>query len=340
MQVLRYLGARQVEVADVPRPTIGAGEVLVRTKACGVCATDVKTYLRGHPKIPTGAVLGHETTGIIAESRANGWQAGEPVAVAPYVPCGACRYCARGQFTLCEHLFASSVEPGGFSEYLRVPECVVQKGLIRLPDRIDFADGTLAEPIACCYHGLEAMTLRPGDSLLIVGDGPMGLLQTVVAREMGATTIMIAGMTPERLAWANGHADAVINVAETNLREAVMSLTGEIGVDQVIVSVGQAEVAESALALVGRGGAINFFAGLPGGSRVSIDPNRLHYDEIRLVGTSGFAPEHFQRAVRGLASGALDVKGLITHLARLEELEESFADNARYRGIKTVAVFD
>jgi L-iditol 2-dehydrogenase len=340
MKVLRYLGPRQVEVADVPRPTIGAGEVLVRTKACGVCATDVKTYLRGHPKIPAGAVLGHETTGIIAESRADNWQAGERVAVAPYVPCGACRYCDRGQFTLCEHLFESSVEPGGFSEYLRVPACLVEQGLVRLPDKVDFADGTLAEPIACCYHGLEAMTLRPGDSLLVVGDGPMGLLQTVVAREMGATTIIIAGMAPARLAWAAGHADAVVNVAETDLLKAVMSLTGEIGVGKVIVSVGQAEVAESALALVERGGAINFFAGLPGGSRVSIDPNRLHYDEIRLVGTSGFAPEHFQRALKGLARGTLDVKGLITHFARLDELEESFAESARYHGIKTVAVFD
>lgn len=340
MKVLRYLGTRQVEVAEVPRPTIAAGEVLVRTKSCGVCATDVKTYLRGHPKFPAGTVLGHEATGVIAESRADGWQAGQRVAVAPYVPCGSCRYCARGQFTLCERLFESSVEPGGFSEYLRVPAPVVQKGLIRLPDRLDFADGTLAEPIACCYHGLEAMGLQSGDSLLVVGDGPMGLLQTVVAREMGASTIIIAGMAPARLAWAAGHADAVINVTETDLLQAVMSLTANTGVGKVIVCVGQAEVAEAALPLVERGGAINLFAGLPGGSRLSIDPNRLHYDEIRLVGTSGFAPAHFHRAVEGLASGALDVKGLITQSARLEQLEASFVESARYHGIKTVAVFD
>lgn len=339
MKILRYLEPRRVEIAEVPRPSIADGEVLVQTRACAVCATDVKTFMRGHPLIPAGAVLGHEMSGVIIESRADGWREGERVVVAPYVPCGKCLHCARGQFTLCQNLFDAAVEPGGFSEYLRVSPRLVQHGMYRLPENVDSIAGTLVEPFACCYHGLEALSLRYGESLLIVGDGPMGLMQALVAREMGASPIVVAGMTPERLAWGARHADHVINVAETDLREAVMALSGNAGMDKVMVSVGQAEVAEKALALVRRGGAINFFAGLPSGSRVSIDPNRIHYDEIALFGTFGFAPSHFKRAVDGLASGALDVTGLITRTVRLDELEGAFVEIAAYRGIKTVVVF-
>lgn len=340
MLVLKYLGPQHVEIAEMPVPAISEGEVLVRLKACGVCATDVKTFMRGHPVIGPGAVLGHEMTGIIAESRAAGWAPGERVVVAPYVPCGECAYCARGQFTLCMRLYESSVEPGGFSEYLRVPNAIVRKGMFRLPEQISFTAGALAEPIACCYHGLEMVRLARGESFLIIGDGPMGLLHAMLGRVLGASPIVLAGMTPARLSTGARYSDHVVNVAEKKLPDAVQELTGGAGMDRVMVAVGQPEVAEQAIALVRRGGSINLFAGLPSRSRISLDPNRIHYDQITLVGTSGFAPSQFKRAVETLAAGAVDATGLITNTVPLDGLKAAFADSARYVGIKTVAVMN
>ena len=338
MKVLKYLGPRRVEIGEMPCPTIGAGEVLVRLQACGVCATDVKTFLRGHPHIPAGSVLGHEMTGVIAESRAEGWRVGERVVVAPYVPCDDCSYCARGQFTLCQNLYASSAQPGGFSEFLRVPPRLAQKGLFRLPETLDFALGSLVEPIACAIFGLDALALKQGESFLIIGDGPMGLMQAILAREIGASPIVLAGMTAPRLALAARYADYVVNVAEANLQDAIKTLTHGECMDKVIVSVGQAEVAENALSLVRRGGSINFFAGLPSGSRLNLDSNRIHYDQVKLVGTSGFAPTHFARALQALTRNPAAFQPLITRKVSMDGIEVALLDSARYEGIKTVAL--
>ncbi|HEX7588848.1 MAG TPA: zinc-binding dehydrogenase, partial [Anaerolineae bacterium] len=295
------------------------------------------TFVRGHPHIGTGTVLGHEMTGVIEETQAAGWSVGERVVVAPYVPCDDCLYCRRGQFTLCQNLFAASAEPGGFSEFVRVPPRLVEKGLFRLPPNVDFVLGTLVEPLACSYHGLEALALKQGESFLIIGDGPMGLMQTILARAIGASPLVVAGMTPARLAIAARYADRVIDVSKANLPDEIKTLTSGAGIDKVIVSVGQAQVAEDALALVGRGGALNFFAGLPSGSRVNVDPNRIHYDEIRLVGTFGFSPSHFAHALESLTQNAEQFRVLITLTVPLEGLEQAFIDSSHYEGIKTVA---
>ncbi len=339
MKVLKYLGPKQIEITELPQPKIVDGEVLVQTHACGICATDVKTYMRGHPLIKPGSVLGHEMSGVIVESRAAKWCVGERVVVAPYVPCGKCRYCQRKQFTLCVNLWGASVEPGGFSEYVRVPSRLVQKGMFCLPAHVDFLTATLVEPLACCYHSFEAMRLQAGDSLLIVGDGPMGLEQAMIGKQLGASPIIVAGMTPDRLALAARYADHVINVKEQSLKDEVLKSSNNEGMDHVIVSVGSAEVAEQSVALVKRGGVINFFAGLPSGSRLTIDPNHIHYNEVTVMGTFGFAHTHFKRAVGSLSDGSLDVTGLITRTVTMDEAESAFNDGAEYRGIKSVMVF-
>ncbi|MCX7841438.1 MAG: alcohol dehydrogenase catalytic domain-containing protein [Anaerolineae bacterium] len=159
MKVLKYLAPQHIEIAEVPPPDIAEGEVLVQTRACGICATDVKTFIRGHPLIQPGTVLGHEIAGVIAESRAPEWRVGERVVIAPYASCGECEFCRRAQFTLCESLWTAAVEPGGFSEFVRVPRRLVQTGMVRVPDHLDWETATLAEPLACCYHGLDALPI-------------------------------------------------------------------------------------------------------------------------------------------------------------------------------------
>jgi len=340
MKALFYLGPGRAEIQEMAIPEIGPDEVLVKVKACGICATDVKVYRYGHPLIQPKSVLGHEITGCIAMMGPDvvGWRKGDRVVVAPYVPCGFCDDCRRGRFTLCQHLFENAVEPGGFSEYLRVSAPVVRQGMLPLPENVDFITGTLTEPLACCLHGLQAMEVGRGDSLLIIGDGPMGLLQAGVGRMLGAEPVIVAGLTPHRLAWASQVADIVVNVTEQNLEGVIKRVTTGAGVDKLIVSVGEARVIEQGLDLVRRGGMINVFAGLSGNARVSIDANRIHYDEIRILGTFGFAPDQFKRALEVIAQGGIKLEGFITRTVTLEQAVEAMEAAAHYEGIKTVVV--
>lgn len=341
MKALRYLGPRDIRLEEMPRPEIGTGEVLVEVRACGICATDVKTFKRGHPKIKSGTVLGHEVTGVIAEAKGTpGWQIGERVVVAPYVPCGACRYCRRGQQTLCEALFRHQLDPGGFSQFLRVPQAIVEQGLQRLPGQVSFEVGTFVEPLACCYHSLEAMEVSQGDSLLIVGDGPMGILHAELAQSMGLSPIIMSGITPERLARGARAVDYAVDPRQTDLKEIVLSATDGRGADRVVVATGSVQVAQESLTLVGRGGTVNLFAGLTPGSSVGVDVNRIHYEGIHIMGTFGFAPTHFERALAAISSGTLNLEELITARVPLSSLETIFPSAIDPRGIKPVVIIE
>ncbi len=340
MKLWRYYGLHRLVMEEDIAPQPGPGDVVIRVVACGICATDLKTYNRGHALISAGAVLGHEVVGTIAQVGADGsgWQPGERVAVAPYVACGTCYFCQRGRFTLCEHLFDSALEPGGFVEYARVPALLVQHGMHRLPGTVDDAVGTLAEPLACCIHAMDAMALASGCSLLIIGDGPMGLLQAELARTLGVSPIIVSGATPFRLDRAQRAADVILNGPTVNLADEVRRLTGGYGVDAVIVSVPEPRLVQDAMAVVARGGVINLFAGLPSQTELTVEAYRLHYDEVRLFGTFGFGPDDFRRAVEMLGSQAVHVDGIVTKTVPFAELAQAFENASPERSIKSVAV--
>ena len=335
MKAFRYYGPGQAEIEEIPIPEIGAGEILVDIKACGICGTDIKTFKQGHAKIPPGTVLGHEMVGEIIASETADFTVGQRVVVAPYAPCLTCEACHRGHYSLCDNLFDTFPDPGGFAEMLRVPAHIVKQVVVPLPDDLDYATAALTEPLACCLHGLDAINVQAGDSLLIIGDGPMGLLQAMLGREMGASPIMLSGMTPQRLQFARNLVDVVVDVSAMDLAEAVKQ-TFPDGVDKIMVSVANAGVAETAVSLVRKGGAINFFAGMPRNTTIPLDISHLHYNEVKLTGTFGFAPDDFHRALDLLASGKLAVAGFVTDHAALADVKEALIAASRYEGIKTV----
>jgi L-iditol 2-dehydrogenase len=337
MKAFRYYGPGEAGIEDMPEPEIGPGEILVNIKACGICGTDIKTFKKGHAKIPPGAVLGHEMVGEIVASETAVFSVGQRVVVAPYAPCLNCPTCQRGHYSLCDNLFAAFPDPGGFAEMLRVPRRIVEQAVIPIPEHLDNATATLTEPLACCLHGLHAIDVQAGDSLLIIGDGPMGLLQALLGREMGASSIILSGVTPQRLQFARGLADVVIDAAATDLSAAVQQAFPD-GVDKIMVSVANARLAETAVSLICKGGAINLFAGMPRHTIMPLDMSRLHYDEIKLTGTFGFGPGDFHEALAFLASSKLDVSGFITSYAALADVKEALIAAGRYEGIKTVIV--
>jgi L-iditol 2-dehydrogenase len=337
MKSLKYYGPGNLQLEETERPRVGPGEVLLAVEACGVCATDVKTFLRGHPKIKPGAGLGHEISGVVVEApESNVWQPGMRVTVAPYVPCESCVQCRRGRYSLCPNLFKELLDPGGFSEFVRVPARLAEFGMIPLPSGLDSHTICFAEPVACCLHGFSSIQMGSGKSLMIIGDGVMGLLQAAIGRVAGARPILLSGMSPERMAVAAGIADKVIDARTEDVAATVLHDTGGEGADCVMVSVADARAALTAMSLVRKGGAINLFAGMPAGSTLTVDMNRIHYDETMLTGSFGFGPNDFRAAVDLLATGKLDVQRLVTSQVPLSEVTSALEKLARQEGLKTI----
>lgn len=337
MSALRYHKPGQVEIETVALPELESGDLLVEIAACGVCATDVKTFVRGHPKIKRGAILGHEIAGIAANT-ATGFSRGDRVAVAPYCPCGECRFCLRDQPTLCESLFSRVIEPGGFTEYIRVPAGLIADLVVAVPDSLSLVVASLAEPLACCLHALERSGLRAGDTLLVIGDGPMGLMQAELANAMGADIIVVAGMTQHRLEHASNFA-ATIDVSVEELVPAAHRLMPE-GADVVVVSVPSTELVTAAVSLTRRGGVVDLFAGMPADSAVEISAHPVHYEGVVIQGTFGFSPSHFRTALNWLAEGRIDGTRLVTREVEMDFVADALGKASRHEGIKTVMIRD
>ncbi len=339
MKAARYLGPGRLEIEELEVPEVRDGDVLVRMRACGVCGTDIKTYVRGHPMFQPGAVLGHEVAGEVVESRHPDFAVGQRVVLGPYAPCGECGPCRRGHPSLCRNLGSAFAEPGGFAEFVRVPRKLADHVMHVLPDSLSFELASLTEPLACCVHGLEALQLGRGEPLLIIGDGPMGLMQAAIARSLGAGDVMVAGMTPHRLEYAARVADVVVDVAgdDEKLERQVRARWPE-GPTAVMVSVASVAAAEQAIALVAKGGTVNVFAGMPKGETLALDLKRVHYDEVRVLGTFGYGPADFRRALDLLSASGGALAGLITHRVPLQDVEAALQAASRQVGVKTVVV--
>ena len=339
MKALKYYGPGNIRIEEIPVPQAESGEVVLAVEACGICATDIKTFQRGHPKIRPGSGLGHEISGVIVEAPGSGqWQRGARVVVAPYVPCGSCPQCLRGRYSLCPHLFEEALDPGGFSEFVRVPRRLVSQGMIALPESSNSTAICFAEPVACCLRAFSSIDVKARESLFIIGDGVMGLLQAEIGRWIGAHPVIVSGITPERLKVASAVADVVIDARHEDAGDAVRRATAGEGADKVVVSVADVAAAQTALAVVRKGGAINLFAGMPAGSTLPVEINRIHYDEVLLTGSFGFGPNDFRKAVELISSGKLDVMRLVTASVPLEATIDAMEKLVHQQGVKTIVL--
>jgi L-iditol 2-dehydrogenase len=329
-----------VEWIELDEPAVELGGVVLRPLACGICSTDVKQVRAGYEGGPRYA-LGHELVGeVIAAGEGAAWSPGDQVAAVPYLPCGACAYCREGQPTLCPHLFEVTLQPGALAERVLVPRALAERGLFPLPPELPLATAALAEPIGCCVQAVEACAVRPGMSVLVVGDGPMGLMNATVARAYGAQPVLVAGLTPQRLAVARQHyADAVIDAGAGDLGVEVRERTGGRGADVVIVAVSSAEAILAGLEGLRPGGVLNAFAGVPQDTILPLDLRRLHYEQWLLTGSFGLAPVHLERALRLLASGQAQAGPLITATFAFEDIQAAMDYALEMQGLKAVVLF-
>jgi L-iditol 2-dehydrogenase len=339
MLAAMFYAPMDVRLEQRPVPHVGDGEVLLQVAAATTCGTDVKTYRRGHPLLfrnpPAG--FGHEVAGIVAATGAGVTQCreGDAIVVANSAPCYQCFYCRRSQYSLCEDLLLLN---GAYAEYLLVPERIVRHNLYHLPTGTSFIAAALTEPLACALHGVDASNIAAGDTVAILGAGPLGLLLAALARLRGAKVIA-TGRGTERLALASHFgADVVIDVSSLSpqeQREAVIAQTeGRRGADVVIEAVGTPETWSIASKMVRPGGLVNFFGGCPAGTQVALETQPLHYSELTIKGVFHHTPSYFAQAFDIITSHQIDIEALITERVPLSEVLQVLDRLCHKQGIK------
>ena len=299
MRALRYHGPGDLRVEEVPRPEPGAGDVLVQVEVALTDGTDAKAFQRGHPLLlaDVPSPFGHEFCGIDVAT-------GRRVVAANSAPCGECPACRRGEQTLCENL--RPFLNGAYAEYLLVPARIAERNLLPVPPGLAPEIAAMVEPLACCLHGIERAEVQAGQTVAVLGPGPIGLMLCAAARDAGAHVAVVGGR-PERRELA---------------REFGAEPGDGRGADVVVEAVGTAEAWQDALELVRPGGTVVFF----GGRELAVDTFRLHYEELTLRGAFHHTPRHVRAALAFLASGAYPWERLVTHRVGLEQVAALFAD--------------
>ncbi len=313
-----YRGVNDVRMETVPVPRIGPGEILLHVHSCGVCGTDLKKISTGSHSAPR--IFGHETAGIIAEvgEGVSDYRRGDRVMVFHHIPCRQCFYCQSKTFAQCATYkkvgCTAGFEPsgGGFAEYVRVMDWIVEHGTVRIPDGVSFEQACFVEPVNTCMKGIEALRLRQGETVLTIGQGPIGIILSVLARRAGATLIT-SDLYLERLRIGSSFGlDLTINASRTNVVDRVRELTQGRGADAVILAVGGNSLIRTAMDAARPGGRVLLFAQTQHGEAV-IDPAAVCVDEKTLVGSYSASVDLQEESVRFVMGREMDLERLISH---------------------------
>ena len=339
------LSVNDVSYTTIADPKLEVGDMLLKVKAATVCGTDIR-LLRGKKTsgIRYPSVLGHEFAGVVVNSGGNTQFAmGQAVCVCPQFSCGHCPYCIRGAENLCRNTTAMGYEiDGAFAEYVRIPLAGVKSGnVFKVPEGLSFEEAALAEPLACVMNGQERVGLKMGDTIAILGAGPIGILHIKLARLSGARMIIVSEPNPlRREAALKAGADFAIDPSAENLFARVKSATGDLGVDVAIVAIGVPSLANDAIRLVCHRGRVSLFAGFNKGQQAELDVNAIHYNELVITGSFGLTRQSFERALNMIASGQLEMKSLVTHRFGLSDIKLALNTAEQGSAIKVAVLND
>jgi L-iditol 2-dehydrogenase len=318
MRVAMYYNNRDVRLEELPVPKIGPGELLIRTRASGICGSDLMEWYR-IKKAPL--VLGHEITGEIVEvgDGVNNFRAGDRVFSSHHVPCGQCRYCLAGHQSVCDLLRTTHFEPGGFAEYIRVPKINVELGTLRIPDTMTFDEGSFIEPLACVVRAQRFGRLRAGQTVLVIGSGISGLLHIQLARARGAERIIATDISEFRLNAAKQFgADATIH-GSVDVPAKLKELNDGRLADVVIVCTGALPAAQQATKSIDRGGTLLFFAPTAAGVDVPIPLFDFWRDEINVVTSYAGSGDDLKESLELISDHKVRVADMVTHRLSLAE---------------------
>jgi L-iditol 2-dehydrogenase len=323
MRVAIYYNNKDIRVEEMPKPKIGSDELLVKAMACGICGSDVMEWYR-IKKAPR--VLGHEMSGEIVEVGDNvkDFKIGNRVFVSHHVPCNECRYCLNEHHTVCDTLHSTNFDPGGFSEFIRVPKINVELGTFFLTDEMSFEDGTFIEPLGCIIRGQRRANVKQGHTVLVLGSGISGLLHIQLARVLGAGRIIATDINEYRMnAAKNFGADEVINAKEDVPAHVKEVNEGRLA-DRVIVCTGALPAINQALKSVDGGGTILFFAPTNPGINIPLSFNEFWSNQVTLTTTYAAAPSDIKEAIELIHSRKVNVHDMITHRLSLVEIGKGF----------------
>ncbi len=338
MKAIQFYSPKNIKYEEVPIKPLEDGEVLVKVMSALTCGTDVKTYRRGHPvlikEVPSG--FGHEFAGIIEKVGygVKNFKAGDRVVAANSAPCGKCFYCKKEEYNLCENL---DLLNGAYAQYITVPKRIVEKNMLILPEHLSFDKAAFCEPLANVVHGAKRTEIKKGQSVGIIGIGPIGLMFARVAKLMGARVI-VAGRNPIKLKMADefAHADEIIDLKKYPNPEKIFKDFSEEGkgLDVAVECVGMPEIWEQIFGCVRKGGTVHFFGGCKSGSKVSFDTTKMHYGDIKMMSVFHHTPKYFREALDYISSGKIEVEKLITDTLPLEKVEYAMQQHIEGKAIK------
>ena len=338
MKAVLYYGPQNIKYEDTMIKPLSEGEILVKVESALTCGTDVKTYRRGHPvlikSVPSG--FGHEFAGIVSKTGkgVTKFKVGDRVVAANSAPCGECFFCKREEYNLCENL---DLLNGAYAEYIVIPKRIVEKNTLILPESLSFDKAAFCEPLANVVHGVERTNIKPGDTVGIIGIGPIGLMFARLAKLKGAKVIT-AGRNPIKLKLAEefAQADEIVDLKKyPNPEKIFKSFTEEgKGLDVAVECVGLPEIWERIFECVRPGGTVHFFGGCKSGSKVTFDTTRLHYSDIKLMSVFHHTPKYFRMALDLISSGDVEVEKLITGTLPLNKLEYAMQQHIEGKAVK------
>ncbi|MCX7709211.1 MAG: zinc-dependent dehydrogenase [Clostridia bacterium] len=346
MKAAYFYGVGDIRIEEVEIPKISEDEILIKVKSCAVCGTDLRISKFGHFKIPQGTkrVLGHEIAGEIVEvgSKVKGYTVGMRVATPPNIGCGTCPACIQGFNQMCPDYEAFGISlDGGFQEYMKIPAYAIKAGnVVKIPDGLSFEEASIAEPLSCCYNSYKALNTVPGDTVLVIGAGPIGALHVMMNKLAGATKVIAADISQDRLDEMKSlGADVVVNSAQTDLAEAVKKETNGAGANVIITACSVPDLQRQALEMAAVHGRINFFGGLPKGKEeVTLNTNLIHYKELIALGTTGSSISDYYKSLQIIASGKVNAKALVSATFSVEDTVKAFEFAAAGKGMKALVV--
>lgn len=338
MRLARLYDWGDIRIEESERPKPGPTDILVRTHACGICSGD---FMPWYMKRKAPLVFGHEPVGVIEEigAEVDGFRPGERVFVHHHAPCFECAPCRRGEYVQCATWRASKITPGGMAEYFLVGATNLRDTL-KLPESLSDADGVLVEPAACVVKSLRRSGLKPGETILVVGLGIMGVLHVKLARHMGAGLIIGADLSEHRAARAEVlGADLGLTVGGDDLAERVREATGGAMADVVIVGPGTVAALSAGVGAAGRGATVVQFTATAPEDRWAISPFDLYFNETRIIPSYSCGPDDTRTSLELVRRGVLSARELVTHSFPLERIDEAFAAAQRPEALKVVVSF-
>jgi L-iditol 2-dehydrogenase len=331
-----------IRIEDKEMPSIGSGDIRLKVRACALCGTDIRIY-RGTKTsgIHYPSIIGHEIAGTVEAcgNSVEGFGTGDAVSICPVIPCGVCYACKRGMDNICMNRTAIGYEfDGGFQEYVRIPEVAIRQGCVfKAPPDLPFEVSALIEPLACCYNGNRRSRIKLGDTVVVMGAGPIGLMHLQLARLAGAEKIIMSDPMGERrkIAMKMG-TDICVDPQTESLYDVVMAESRGLGADAVILAIGVPALANEAFRITRKQGSVNLFAGFPGKGESNIESNIIHYNELNVTGTASAAPWHFDEAMKLVTSGKINLEKLISHRFSLNDMDKALQVLMDGKGIKVV----